>query len=436
MGIYFGTDGLRGIYGEIISPEIAFKVGNSLGRLCQNHKQIVIGRDTRKSGSLLTLAFASGLMCQGVDVVDVGIVPTPVVAYLAKDGRFDFGVVISASHNDARHNGIKIFDEKGYKIGEQTENLIERKMLYSYEVEHQNVGKYAYKPNLTSKYKNKILSFFGDFKGLKIVLDLANGASFKLAKELFSKLGAKVIPLHRYQNGLNINENCGALYPHVICDAVKAYKADMGFAFDGDADRIIACDERGTILDGDDILFLLAKIYRDEKYLVGTTMTNSGLERCLKKLGITLLRSDVGDKYVVELMRAKNIKLGGEPSGHIINLDFSTTGDGVLTAITIASFVKTENKPLSKICDLKHFPQVLINVEVKDKLRTLNSNLLNNEILNIQKEFSLSGRVLVRASGTENKIRIMCEHKNINTAEKQAKQLEKLIKSIDNLSLT
>lgn len=431
MGIYFGTDGLRGIYGETISPEIAFKVGNSLGRMCEMHKKIIIGRDTRRSGSLLTSAFASGIMCQGVDVIDIGIVPTPIVASLAKDGNFDYGVVISASHNDASNNGIKIFDQNGFKITEQQECLIERKLLYSQEVEHDKVGRYFFKPKLINSYKNKILSFFENLNGLTIVLDCANGASGQLAKELFFKLGAKVIVLNKNKNGLDINKNCGALYPNIICEAVKTHKADMGFAFDGDADRIIACDEKGDLLDGDDILYLLSKVYPQEKFIVGTSMTNSGLESALKKNNKYLLRADVGDKYVAELMKAKQIKLGGEPSGHIINFDFSTTGDGLLSALTIAHLSKKQNQKLSKICDLKHFPQILINVSVVDKYRVLNSNRLNQEIINIQKLFKNDGRILVRASGTESKIRIMCEHKNKDTALKHAQNVENLIKSLE-----
>lgn len=431
MGIYFGTDGLRGVYGETVSPEIAFKVGNSLGRLCENHKKVVIGRDTRRSGSLLTTAFASGIMCQGVDVVDVGVVPTPVVAYLTKAGKFDYGVVISASHNDASYNGIKIFDGDGYKISEQAESIIERKLLYSSEVEHEHVGRFYHKPEKVRKYKEKILSFFDNLNSLKIVIDTANGASGAIAKELFTRLGANVIVLNRGRSGLDINENCGALHPNVISEAVKAYHADMGFSFDGDADRIIACNDKGEILDGDDILYMLSKVYPDEQFVVGTSMTNSGLESALKKNNVTLLRADVGDKYVAELMKSKGIKLGGEPSGHIINTDFSTTGDGVLTAITIAGLVKKTDKPLSKICDLKHFPQVLINVPVVDKYRTLNSSQLNSEILDVQQEFASDGRILVRASGTENKIRIMCEHKSEKVARENAEKLEVLIASLE-----
>lgn len=431
MGIYFGTDGLRGVYGEVISHEIAFKVGNSLGGLCQKHKKVVIGRDTRKTGSLLSLAFASGIICQGIDVVDVGVVPTPVIAFLAKEMKFDYGIVISASHNQPEFNGIKIFDENGFKLSEKVEDIIERKLLYHISKPFDKVGKYYYKPNLVKKYKNKLFHFFDDLKGIKIVLDLANGASSRLAKEVFSTLGATTVVLNNGKSGLDINENCGALHPEVISKAVKDYNADMGFAFDGDADRIIACNEKGEILDGDDILFMLAKVYKGQKYIVGTSMTNSGLENSLKKQNITLLRADVGDKYVAQVMRENSVTLGGEPSGHIINLDFSSTGDGVLTALTIANLVKKSNQPLSKTCNLKHFPQVLVNVPVTDKFRTLNSTDLNSLIIDIKQKFGTDGRILVRASGTENKIRIMCEHKSQKEAVTQAKNIENLILSLD-----
>ncbi len=430
MGIYFGTDGFRGIYGEAISPSIAYKVGNSLGSLC-SRKKVLIGRDTRRSGSLLTLSFASGIMSYGVDVIDIGIAPTPVIAYLAKTLNFDYGVVISASHNPRCYNGIKIFDKDGYKITEELESLIERKILYSTELGHDKIGRYYSKPRLVKKYKENIISHFTSLEGLKIVLDLANGASISTAKELFTQLGAKVIILNNGKNGKKINCKCGALFPEVISKAVKTYNADMGFSFDGDADRIIACNEKGEILDGDDILFILSSKIEKGSFVVGTSMTNKGLEVALAKKDITLLRADVGDKYVVELMKNKKASLGGETSGHIIDMDFSTTGDGVLTALNIAQLVKKSDKPLSKLVSFKHYPQVIINVEVVDKYRMLNSTLLTSKILSLQNEFNANGRVLVRASGTENKIRIMCEHISKKEAENGANELEKLVHSIE-----
>lgn len=430
MGIYFGTDGFRGVYGETISPEIAYKVGNSLGSLCCK-KKVIIGRDTRRSGSLLSLSFASGIMSHGIDVVDIGIAPTPVIAYLAKTLQFDYGIVISASHNPRQYNGIKIFNSEGFKISEELEATIERKILYSTELGSDKVGRYLSRPRLIKKYKENILSHFSNLDGLKIVLDIANGASISTARELFIKLGAKVIIINKGKNGKKINHKCGALYPEEMVKTVKKYNADMGFAFDGDADRIIGCNEKGEILDGDDLLFILSSKLKENSYLVGTSMTNKGLESALLKQKITLLRADVGDKYVVELMKEKGSTLGGETSGHIIDMDFSSTGDGVLTALSIASIVKEKGLPLSKLISFKHFPQIIINVEVVDKYRLLNSELLSSKVLEIQKSFGNDGRVLVRASGTENKIRIMCEHKNKKEAELYAEQLAKLIKEIN-----
>ncbi len=429
MSIYFGTDGFRGVYGEVISPSIAYKVGNSLGGLC-NKGKILIGRDTRRSGCLLTLSFACGIMSRGINVVDIGIAPTPVIAYLTRLLHYDFGVVISASHNPKNYNGIKIFDSDGFKIKEEAESEIERKILYSSEIGYDKVGRYSSRPQLVKYYKNNIYQNFSSLDGLKIVLDLANGASYSIAKEMFTKLGAKVIALNNGKNGKKINVKCGALFPEILSSAVKYYNADIGFSFDGDADRIIACDEKGMILDGDDILFLLAK-YTHPTSVVGTSMTNKGLEVALSNQGINLLRADVGDKYVVEMMKNKNSPLGGEPSGHIINFHYSTTGDGVLTALTIASIVKQANKPISKLITLKHYPQIIKNVEVVDKYRILNSDLLSAKVIECQKLFGQNGRVLVRASGTENKIRVMCEHKNQELAENWAKIIEKLIKNIE-----
>ncbi len=430
MGIYFGTDGFRGIYGEAISPDIAYKVGNSLGSLC-NKKKIIIGRDTRRSGSLLSLSFASGIMSHGIDVIDIGVAPTPVIAYLVKTLQFDYGIVISASHNPRQYNGIKIFDKEGYKISEELEAIIERKILYSTELGSDKVGRYYSRPRLIKKYKENILTNFKSLEGLKIVLDLANGASISTAKELFIKLGAKVISINKGRNGKKINHKCGALYPEELAKTVKKFNADMGFSFDGDADRIIGCNEKGEILDGDDLLFIISNKLKKGAFLIGTSMTNKGLEVALSNQNISLLRADVGDKYVVELMKEKGATLGGETSGHIIDMDFSTTGDGVLTALNIASIVKEKGLPLSKLISFKHYPQIIINVDVIDKYRLLNSDLLSAKILEVQKVFGNNGRVLVRASGTENKIRIMCEHKTKKEAEKYAQEIELLIKEIN-----
>ncbi len=431
MGVYFGTDGIRGVYGEEISPSIAYSRGNSVARLCDK-KKVLIGRDTRTSGDVLSLSFASGLMSTGVSVVDAGITTTPIIAFLTKRFAFDFGVVISASHNPSNFNGIKIFDKYGYKISEETENQIERKFIQTSLYGYENLGRFYFKPKLIKEYKKEILKHFQSLGGLKVVLDCANGASYKIAKELFEKLGANVISINNKNDGININNNCGALYPDKLVQTVLKNNADIGFAFDGDADRIICCDEKGNLIDGDDILYLLSNYSTlHPKEIVGTVMTNKGLEKALNLQGIKLIRADVGDKYVVEKMKNNNILLGGEPSGHIIIHNLATTGDGVLTAIAISNIVKNQKEKVSKLVKFVKFPQANINVPVVDKFRILNSDKLSKEILKIQQIFGENGRVLVRASGTEPKVRIMCEHINFNTAKTYAELLKNLVLNLN-----
>lgn len=437
MGTYFGTDGLRGVYGEEITPSIAFKCGNSLSRHCTNNKKVLIGKDTRVTGDILSLSLANGLMQNGVSVIDVGVTTTPAVAYLTKLLNCDFGVVISASHNPPHYNGIKIFDCDGYKISQELENDIERKFMLPISVKYSKIGRYDFTPQAVNLYIENIIKNIDSLEGLKIVLDCGNGASYKIAKNVFSKLKAKVILMNAKPDGLSINMNCGALYPESMSKKVLEEKANLGLSFDGDADRVIACDENGKLIDGDEILYILANYFKgNSKFLVGTSMTNKGLENALSKKGITLLRADVGDKYVVEIMKNKNILLGGEPSGHIIVQTYSTTGDGVLTGLLLANIIKKSNQPISKLIKYKKFPQVNINVEVIDKYRILNSDKLASTILNIQQQFSNKGRVLVRASGTESKVRIMCEHISKTTALKNAQLLQELIKELNNQQKT
>ena len=433
MATYFGTDGIRGIYGEELSSLLVHKCGNSLARLCTKRK-VLIGRDTRQTGGLLTLSFASGLTAGGVDVVDVGIAPTPVIAFLTKKLGFDFGVVISASHNPPQYNGVKIYDENGYKINEEVEKQIERKLFSPFLLSSNKVGSYTFDDKIIKEYKNSLLDFCQSLEGLKIVVDCANGATAKLAKAVFSSLGGKIIYLNATCNGSRINDNCGALYPGEMIKAVLQNGADMGVAFDGDGDRISACDEKGNLLDGDDILYLLATYYPECHGVVGTSMTNKGLENLLAKKKIPFFRADVGDKYVVEMMKNKSCTIGGEPSGHIVNFNLTTTGDGILTALTLAQISIKNKKSLSKLAKLKKFPQINKNISVVDKFRILNSEKLSSEILAISQAFGKDGRVLVRASGTENKIRIMCEHKQKSTALSSASRLESLVLEINKIN--
>ena len=430
MAIYFGTDGIRGVYGEELSSNLVHKCGNALSRLCKKGK-VLIGRDTRTTGDLLSLSLSSGLTAGGADVIDVGITPTPVVAYLTKQLDCDFGIVVSASHNPAKYNGIKIYDHNGYKISEEVEKSIERKLFSPYFVPFDKVGKYTFNHNLCRLYKNAVLSNAIPMPNKKIVIDCANGATITTAKQIFSRLNCKVIYLNDLKDGNKINDGCGAVYPDSLVKSVLQSKADMGFAFDGDGDRICACDENGNILDGDDILFILASSMKDTSCIVGTSMTNKGLENALNKRKIKLLRADVGDKYVAELMRNTSCLLGGEPSGHIINRTLSTTGDGVLTALTLAKLVTQSGKKLSELITYKKFPQINVNVEVIDKFRVINSDKLSSEILSISQAFGKDGRVILRASGTENKIRIMCEHKQKSTATLSANRLKNLVLEIN-----
>lgn len=425
MAIYFGTDGMRGVYGEELTPNLVYKCGNSLSRFCAKGK-VLIGRDTRTSGDNLTLSFASGLTGGGVDVFDVGVVPTPAVAYLCKKLDCDYGIVISASHNPAKFNGVKIYDSQGYKISEEMEKAIERKLFTPRFVNFDKLGVYKQVKNKVKLYKDDLIKDIPSLKGMKIVLDCANGACKNIAKEVFSRLGAEIILLCNGE-GKDINNLCGALYPEKMQRQVLQSQASMGFSFDGDGDRIVCSDEKGNILDGDDILFLLACSMKECKGVVGTTMSNKGFENALAKKKIPFFRADVGDKYVAELMRSKSLPLGGEPSGHIIIHSLSTTGDGILCALNLAKLVKQKQKPLSKLVSYKKFPQVNINLPVIDKYRILNSDRLSSETLEIQKLFGQNGRVLVRASGTESKIRIMCEHISRKIAQEKANKLEEIV---------
>ncbi len=428
MGTYFGTDGIRGVFGEELSPDLAMKCGNSLSRLCIR-KKVIIGRDTRITGDLLALSFSSGLISGGINVIDVGVATTPCIAFLTKKLNCDFGVVISASHNPSEFNGIKIFNSNGYKIDEDLESQIERKFFQPVYKNYENIGHYYYSPKLLKLYYKSISNIITPLNKIKIVVDCANGASYKIARILFKKLNTKIYFINNKNDGLNINNNCGALFPQTLSKVVLEKKADIGFAFDGDADRIICCDEKGNIIDGDDILYILRQFSNNK--IVGTSISNKGLENTLKQQNIEFYRADVGDKYVIETMNKNQILLGGEPSGHIIVYPFSTTGDGILTALLICQVLNEKHKKLSELVDYKKFPQININISVKDKFRVLNSDLLSSQILKIQQMFGENGRILVRASGTEPKLRIMCEHINLKIAQKYSTILKKIVLSLN-----
>lgn len=434
MGIYFGTDGIRGIVNNDLTEQIAEMVGNALARKKKKAK-ILIGRDTRVSGSFLLVAIATGALKGGADVVDVGVLPTPAISFLVKNKKFDYGVVVSASHNPKEYNGIKIFNSEGKKLSEKEESELERFFACPQTYSSLKVGSFKSSPNLKNAYINYLKSISQNLNGLKVVLDCSNGASYFTAPKIFKSLGADVIKTACSNNGKKINENCGSTHIENLKNKVLKERADVGFAFDGDADRIIAVDEKGDVFDGDKILYILAVQLHEKGLLngdtiVGTSHTNTGLLIALNKKKINLIRTDIGDKYVIDAMEKMNLSLGGEQSGHIIIKPFLPTGDGVLSALQIAGIMKTKNKSLSELFDAKLLPQINKNIVVEDKLKVLNNEKLSQSVLQISNEIAPVGRILVRASGTEPKIRVMIEHPDEEKAKRYVVELEKIIKQI------
>ena len=436
MGLYFGTDGIRGKVNQDLTVEIAEKIGNALSTLKTN-PTIIVGADTRVSNTYLALGVAIGAMKGGANVIDIGICPTAGIALITKTIKADYGVVISASHNSGEYNGIKVFNGDGYKLGDKEEERIERCFIHEKVTDFPNVGKYEQDFSLLKLYKNYLTDASeNSLKGVKIVLDCAYGAAHRIAPEVFRALGADVVATSCINDGLKINENCGALYPETLVKRVLRYGADMGFAFDGDADRLIAVDEKGQIIDGDQIIYALALYYKKQGKLhgnavVGTRHTNMAIEEALKKNDIELIRTDIGDKYVLAKLLEKNLTIGGEQSGHIILTDKGTTGDGILSAITLANMVISEKKKMSDVVSVKLFPQTNKNVLVADKFHVMNNEQLNDEIAKYTNELSGKGRIMLRASGTEPKIRVMVESKDSALNESIAKNLVSLIEKID-----
>ncbi len=436
MGLFFGTDGIRGKVNEDLTQNIAYKIGNALSIL-KERPTIIIGSDTRISNTYLTLSVASGAMSGGARVIDVGVVPTAGIAYITKKIRADYGVVISASHNSGEYNGIKVFNSDGFKLSDKEEERIERCFIREKINDFPNIGTYEQDFTLIKLYRDFLIeSSQSRLDGLTIVLDGAFGAAHRIAPEVFRKLGANVIAANCVNNGLKINENCGALYPETLVKRVFRYKASMGFAFDGDADRLIAVDEKGGIIDGDKIICGIAKYLKklgklNNDTAVGTSHTNMAIEEELKNCGIDFIRTDIGDKYVLAKLVEKNLSVGGEQSGHIILTDLATTGDGILTAIIIANMLINENTTMSEALNLKLYPQTNKNIIVNDKFRIMNSDELNKAITKYNTELNGMGRLMIRASGTEPKIRVMVESKDSELNDKIANSLVTLIKKIN-----
>lgn len=436
MGLFFGTDGLRGKVNVDLTFDTAYKVGNALSIL-KEKPTILIGSDTRISNSYLAVGLAGGAMSGGARVIDAGVVPTAGVAYLTKLIKADYGVVISASHNSGEYNGIKVFNSEGYKLGDKEEERIERCFIHSKTNNFPDIGTYEQDFNLVKKYKKFLVSVSErSFSGKTIVLDCAFGAAHRIAPEVFRTLGANVIAANSVNDGLKINKNCGAVSPDNLVRKVIRYKADMGFAFDGDSDRIIAVDEKGEIIDGDMIICGLAKYLKKQGKLkgnvaVGTSHTNMAVEHNLLESGIGMIRTDIGDKYVLAKLLEKDLSIGGEQSGHIILKDLATTGDGILSAIVITDMLISENKTLSQALKIDLFPQVNKNVVVIDKFHVINSEELGKEVARYSAVLDGKGRLMIRASGTEPKVRVMVESPDSKLNETIANAIANVIEKIN-----
>jgi len=438
MNLKFGTDGIRGPVESIITPEACLKIGHATGIVMKElgWNTVVIGKDTRISGYMLESALQSGFIAAGVNVRLLGPIPTPGVAYLTKTLRNKFGVVISASHNDFLDNGIKIFNEDGEKISRDIEKRIEKYLSEDLSpVETSKIGK-AFRfdesgPRYIEFCKSTVPPNMS-FSSLRIVIDCANGACYKVSPEIFEELGAEVITIGNEPDGYNINQDCGSTHPDVIKEAVIKHRADYGISLDGDGDRVILVDEKGNVLDGDDLLYILAFSNPNRtgpwSGVVGTHMSNLGLEQGIQKLGYKFIRADVGDKYVSEMLAKKGWMLGGETSGHIICKDLASTGDGTVAALkVISSLLLLEKRPSEVLSNYNKIPQINKAVKVTNK-DIINDKELKSFIKEIESDLTI-GRILVRPSGTEPKIRIMVEAPEIKVAEKFAKDIEKIIRS-------
>jgi len=443
MGRLFGTDGVRGLANETLTCELAYKIGQatvSVLKMAKHKPRILVGRDTRLSGDMLEAALVAGICSVGGEARIAGVIPTPAVAYLARHYKTDAGVVISASHNSMEYNGIKIFNNQGYKLPDELEERIESIVLdNSEEIVYPtgvDIGRVVRVKNAVRHYEEFLKSTIDvRLDGLKLVVDCANGAASKIAPGILSQLGAEVYPIYDEPDGININSLCGSTYPENLQEYVVEMGADVGLAFDGDADRLIAVDERGKIVDGDQMLVICGLDMQKRGILkkntvVGTVMSNLGFDKALEKAGCNVVKTKVGDRYVLEKMLEEGYNIGGEQSGHIIFLDHNTTGDGILTALQLLSVVKRENKKLSELSKvMEKFPQVLVNAKVSEegKLTYNQDPVIQEEIKRMEDRFAGEGRVLVRTSGTEPLIRVMIEGKDQREIEEYAVGLAKLI---------
>ncbi len=427
MARLFGTDGVRGVANRDLNCELAFQIG-AVGAFVLTNEvhspRILVGMDTRKSGPMLGAALSAGVCSVGGDVLDVGVLPTPAMAYLVRLYEADAAVMISASHNPMEYNGIKWFDQNGLKLSDEIEDRIEAIIRNGESIPHpegREVGRIISAVRARQDYCDYLVEqSAGRFEGLRIVLDCANGATSAIAKDVFERLGAEVIAKSCAPDGININDHCGSTHPERLQEMVVNYGADLGFAFDGDADRLISCDEYGNIVDGDQAMGILALSMKahgtlKKDTLVLTVMSNLGLKKAMQAAGISVEETKVGDRYVLECMLQNKYSIGGEQSGHIILLAKNSTGDGMMSAISLLNVVAESKKRLSKLAAaIPKYPQVLVNVTVENdkKPAAMEDCDLGKKKAEIEKKLGTDGRVLLRASGTEPLIRIMLEGKD------------------------
>ncbi len=435
---YFGTDGIRGRVGEKkVSPDFILKLGWAVGKVInRSGASVLIGKDTRISGYLIESALEAGLSAAGVDISLVGPLPTPGIAYLTRTLRADIGIVISASHNPFYDNGIKFFDSQGWKINDEIEYEIEKYLGHDLVcVPSDQLGKAIRINDAQGRYiefcKGSI-PIDMRLDGLKIALDCANGATYDVAPSVFHELGAEVITIGNNPDGLNINEECGSTHPHQLQKLVLDAKADIGIALDGDGDRVILVDHRGEVVDGDEILYVLMSHLHDTNGLcggvVGTVMTNYGLEVACKKLNVPFVRSKVGDRYVLSSLVGNGWKLGGESSGHIVNLAKTTSGDGIITALQVLEAMNSSGKSLVELrSGLDKMPQTLVNVRVKNPARANDCKPLQDAVKEIESKLSGKGRVLLRPSGTEPVVRVMVEGETEELVNEYAQILAEVV---------
>lgn len=444
MGKYFGTDGVRGVANIELSPELAYKLGRASAYVLnkQNNKNVtvLVGMDTRISGDMLEASLIAGMCSVGAKIISLGIIPTPAVAYLVRKYGVDAGIMISASHNPFKDNGIKFFNNKGFKLNDAIEQEIEKYIDDEYDkipyVEGKNIGYKETKEDAIEDYVNFLKSTLDvDFEGIDVTIDCANGATYQVAPILFEQLKANANIIFREPNGININDNCGSTHMDNLCKEVVKNKSQIGIAFDGDGDRCLVVDENGVVVDGDEIMAICGHYLKQQGKLkdntiVATIMSNLGLFIMGDNNNINILKTKVGDRYVLEEMLQKGLNFGGEQSGHIIYLDYNTTGDGLLTAIKLIEIMKKTGEKLSNLKKIiKVLPQVLVNAKVNNKNK---HNYLENEdikkaIDELEKMFEGQGRVLIRPSGTEPLVRVMIEGNDKNMLEEEAKKLASLI---------